>query len=96
MLTTGICAVPSEVEQDAKAREVLRAWVVNNGLVCALRPETWGDQGAWGIVLADVARHVADAVKALNGADPATTLARIRSLFVAELDKPTDTPTGHF
>ena len=35
--------VPSEVMSDAKAREVLRAWVANEGLVCALRPETWPD-----------------------------------------------------
>lgn len=52
--------VPSEVVSDAKAKEVLRAWVANEGLVCALMPETWPDVVARGIVLADVTRHVAN------------------------------------
>jgi len=88
--------VPTEVEVDPKAREVLRAWVANDGLVCALRPETWPEAGNWGIVLADVARHVANAVRDLNGTDPGETIMKIRTLFVAELDSPTDEPTGHF
>jgi hypothetical protein len=88
--------VPSEVEGDSKAREVLRAWVANGGLVCALRPETWKDPSAWGVVLADVTRHVADAVKDLNGDDPARTVAGIRAVFNSELTDPTDEPTGHF
>jgi hypothetical protein len=89
-------AIPSEIEADPKSREVLRAWVANGGLVCALRPETWPEAGNWGIVLADVARHVANAVRDLHGTDPATTIGRIRELFAAELDNPTDQPTGHF
>jgi len=63
-------AVPSEVEADPKAREVLRAWVANGGLVCALRPETWSETSNWGIVLADLARHVANAVHDLKGDEP--------------------------
>ena len=88
--------VPSEVESDSQSQEILRAWVAHGGLVCALRPETWPDAGNWGIVLADVARHVANAVHEVNGADPGATIGRIRALFEAELDRPTDTPTGHF
>ena len=89
-------AVPSEVESDPKAREVLRAWVANGGLVCALRPEAWPDASSWGIVLADVARHVANAVRDLKGDEVAVTIERIRDLFNAELANPTDEPTGHF
>jgi hypothetical protein len=88
--------VPSEVEADFNAREVLRAWVANEGLVCSLRPEAWKDPSAWGIVLADVARHVSNAVNELNGDDPAMTVAKIRDLFNSELANPTDEPTGHF
>jgi hypothetical protein len=88
--------VPSEVEADTKAREVLRAWVANGGLVCALRPETWSETSNWGIFLADVARHIANAVHDLNGDQPAVTVEKIRKLFNAELADPTDEPTGHF
>jgi hypothetical protein len=89
-------AVPSEVEGNSEAREVLRAWVANGGLVCALRPETWKDASAWGLVLADVTRHVANAVEDLNGDDPARTVAGIKAMFNSELINPTDEPTGHF
>lgn len=88
--------VPSEVEADAKAREVLRAWVANGALVCALRPETWPDASSWGIILADVTRHIANAVRDLKGDDPTATVEKIRTLYNAELANPTDEPTGHF
>ena len=88
--------VPSEVEADPKAREVLRTWVANGGLVCALRPETWPDASSWGLVLADVVRHVANAVRDLKGDEPTATVEKIKALFNAELAAPTDEPTGHF
>ena len=88
--------VPAEVDADSKAREVLRAWVANESLICALRPETWEDASSWGIVLADVTRHVANAVRELKGDDPAVTTEKIRALYNAELTDPTDEPTGHF
>ena len=56
-------SVPSEVEADPKAKEVLRVWVANDGVVCALRLELWKEATSWGIVLADITRHVAHAVK---------------------------------
>lgn len=89
-------SVPTEVKTDSQAREVMRVWVAHGGLVCALRPESWPDSSSWGIVLADVARHVANAVHELNGEEPAITVEKIRTLFVAELTTPTDEPTGHF
>ena len=89
-------SVPSAVDADAKAREVLRAWVANGGLVCALRPETWPDAVAWGIVLADVTRHVANAVRDLRGEDPLATVAKIREVYNSELSDPSAEPTGSF
>ena len=89
-------AVPAEVESDIKAVEVLRAWVANEGLVCILRPTTWKDTSAWGIVLADAARHVANAIRDEGGDEPAATVARIRGMFNRELDTPTDEPTRCF
>jgi Domain of unknown function (DUF5076) len=88
--------VPAEVSADEKATEVLRAWVANEGLICSLRPTQWKDSSAWGIVLADVARHVANAFHEASGDDPAATVARIRKLFNDELRDPTDEPTGGF
>ncbi len=49
-----------------------------------------------GLVLADVARHVANALRDASGEDPQVTVAKIRELFNAELADPTDEPTGSF
>lgn len=88
--------VPGEVARDPRSSEVLRAWVANGGLVCSLRPEIWDEPGNWGILLADVARHVANAVNDIKGDDPADTLATIQDYFNRELSNPTDEPSGSF
>lgn len=88
--------VPSEVTQDSNAAEVIRAWVANGGLVCAVRPLQWQNPAAWGLVLADVARHVANAVRDEVGTEPSATLESIRNMFNKELVAPTDEPTGSF
>jgi Domain of unknown function (DUF5076) len=89
-------AVPGEVAAAAEAVEVLRAWVANGGLICAVRPTTWKDPGAWGIVLADAARHVANAIRDEVGDEPSATVAKIREMFNRELSAPTDEPKGSF
>ena len=42
--------VPGEVTGAERAQEVLRAWVADGGLVCALQPDAWGEYGGVGIV----------------------------------------------
>ena len=88
--------IPEVVAADAKAVEVFRAWVADGGLICAVRPTTWKDSSAWGIVLADAARHVANAIRDAIGGEPSATVAKIREMFNRELDKPTDEPRGGF
>jgi hypothetical protein len=88
--------IPEPAVQDPKSTEMIRAWVANNALHCSLTIGTWKDPRAWGILLADVARHVANAYQESEGQDRAATLKNIRQLFNAELDKPTDDPKGKF
>ena len=88
--------VPEAVAADARAVEVFRAWVAGGGLICAVRPTAWKDSIAWGIVLADAARHVANAISDQSGDEPSATVTKIREMFDRELDKPTDEPTGVF
>jgi hypothetical protein len=87
--------IPPDAELDTEAGEILRAWVSRGALHCSLKPTTWDDPGAWGIVLADVARHVASALQESNKT-PFDTLQRIRRAFEVEMDNPTDKPTGSF
>lgn len=52
------------------------------------------DPAAWGIALADIARHAAKAY-ALNGTMPEeVALRRIKQVFDAEWASPTYAPTG--
>jgi hypothetical protein len=82
---------PPPVASDARAAEVLRVWALPGHPQQLTLRTTWKDAGAWGLLLADVARHAA-AAYAKEGQDHKTTLARIREFFEAEWEAPTDEP----
>jgi len=86
--------IPPKAQTDPKGVELLRAWGAAGGLHISLAAEVWPDAGHWGIMLADVVRHLADAYHSIHGTDPAVTTERILALFQAEWESPTDTPTG--
>lgn len=88
--------IPPAAAADDSAREMMRAWGAGGGLHITLAPDLLDDPGNWGIVLADVTRHLADAYAKLKDFDRTVTIDRIRELFEAELDSPTDAPTGFF
>jgi hypothetical protein len=70
--------------------ELLRAWVVGQELHCELSPDAVPDAETWGVVLADVARHVARAIQEQEGQDEAAALQAVRAAFEAELLSPAD------
>ncbi len=81
---------PTALEQGGV--EVLRAAVVEGALHVSLR-RALDDPEAWGMLIADVARHVARIYATEDKFPEAQTLERIRPLFNAELDTPTDPGT---
>ena len=87
---------PPETLTDENAVEILRAFAARKKLHCSIRADAWEEVGWWGILLADVTRHVANALAEERGLDQHDSIKRIRELFDAELDNPTDTPTGRF
>ena len=86
--------IPDAAKKDSKSFEVLRVWVANEGQHVTIRVDTWDNPAAWGIVLADLARHIANAYQQDAGADPNIVLQSIKSLFDAEMGSPTDLPSG--
>ncbi|MGE5145942.1 MAG: DUF5076 domain-containing protein [Candidatus Eiseniibacteriota bacterium] len=93
----GALSIPPDVAEDAKAREVLRVWIGSDGKQhAALIPDAWADSFTWGLLLVDIARHVANALAESTGVPAGKTLARIKQGFDAEMAHPTDTPTGSF
>ncbi len=76
-------SIPPRVAADDEAREVLRFWSARGRLHVTVRADAYRDPAAWGIVLADLARHVSNAY-ALEGHARADALARFRAGFDAE------------
>jgi uncharacterized protein DUF5076 len=87
-------SIPDAALKDDKSFEVARVWVAQKAEHVSLLIGTWNDPVAWGIVLADLARHVAIGYEQDQGLDCAETLRRITSALLAELESPTDHPTG--
>jgi hypothetical protein len=83
--------VPQAVKGDRKAVEIVRIWTANGMPHFVLRPGQWDDPAAWGILLADLARHVVSAHEAQTpGLDGGAMLERIRTGFETEMASPTE------
>ncbi|MEX2217202.1 MAG: DUF5076 domain-containing protein [Phycisphaerales bacterium] len=81
--------MPWPIVNDPKAVEIARIWATPGGPQSfSLRPDASGDPAAWGLLLVDVARHVANALSE-DDTGRAAVLARIRSGFDAEWEGPT-------
>jgi hypothetical protein len=86
--------IPPVAEADPDSVEVVRVWVARGGQHVSLNIGAWQDPEAWGIVLADLAGHLANAYEQDLGLDHEETLRKITDLLVAELKHPTDSPRG--
>lgn len=68
--------VPREVADDAQFHEVLRVWIAEDSVI-ALRNIFGEDSHNWGMVLADVAIHIARMKAELDGVAPEETLSAL-------------------
>lgn len=80
--TPPLAAMPNAVE-------VLRVWVAEGSPQQFILQPTWDDPGAWGILLADLARHVAKAY-ATDGLSETEAFERVVTGLLAELENPTE------
>lgn len=85
--------IPNAVQRDANAIEILRVWIADGGQSVSLKPDAWDDPAAWGLMIADIARHVANA-HAQKGKNKQDVLRKICTLFNKEMNNPTDEPRG--
>jgi len=81
---------PTALEQGGV--EVLRAAIVEGGLHVSLR-RAFDDPEAWGMLIADIARHVARIYATEDKFREEETLERIRAIFDSEMDAPNDPGT---
>jgi hypothetical protein len=80
---------PATLDQAQRAMEIARIWIVDGDQHVVLSQNLWHDPANWGLMLADLARHVANAYEA-QGQAREGVLRRIRAAFEAEWSHPTD------
>jgi hypothetical protein len=85
-----LSAPPTALEQGGI--EVLRAAIVDGALHVSLR-RAFDDPQAWGMLIADVARHAARIFANETKFTEEQALELIRAMFEAEMDAPTDPGT---
>lgn len=86
--------IPPNVQGDPNATEIARIWAAHGCQQVHIRTGIWSDAGNWGIMLADFAKHVANAYEEDGRGNYIEVLSRIREIFEAEWNAPTDGPTG--
>jgi hypothetical protein len=77
--------IPKSASSDINAREILRVWGAHGHQHTTIDVNLWDDPGTWGIVLADLARHVCEAMSERRGMDSKQVLARIVAAWNAEI-----------
>lgn len=87
-------AVPPLAAEDSEGIELARIWAAVGKQHVTIATGVWKDPAAWGLMLADLARHIANAYAVSEGRSSSEVLARIRVGLDAEWDNPTDVPAG--
>jgi hypothetical protein len=82
---------PPPIADDPVSIEVLRVWAEPGAPQQFALRTAWRDPAAWGLLLADVARHAARAY-ASEGFVESQALDRILQALVAEVGSSTDEP----
>ena len=72
--------------------EVLRAVIIDGALHVSLR-RAFDDPEAWGMLIADITRHIARIYANESKLTQDQVIERVRSIYEAEMDTPTDPGT---
>jgi hypothetical protein len=96
-----VLTVPPAAQRDDNAIQMLSAWVAEQGLHCSMKVGMWQAEGrnepdAWGILLADVVRHLASALQSELGTNAADSVEQIVESLLQELNAPTSEASGGF
>ena len=94
--------VPEAALRDPDAVELARVWISEHGLHCSLKigmyheSTDFDERRAWGTILADMTRHIANALRDAYGLDADKSIDLIRDAYIAELAAPTSGTKGGF
>lgn len=94
--------IPEAAQLDDNSVEMLRVWIAKNKLHCSLKIGMYKEstnvkeEKAWGIILADSIKHIANALNEAYQLDVSQSIAAIRENLENELDKPSSVAAGNF
>jgi len=93
--------IPPAAQRDDNSVQVISAWIAEKGLHCSLKIGMWQENGrneapAWGILLADAIRHIANALQEEYGQSAPDSIAAIMASLHDELGEPTSAAKGAF
>lgn len=86
--------IPPETEGDPDATEMIRVWLAHDQLHVSLLLGMWEDaddsevdeREAWGTLLSDVAKHIANGMLQSHTWPEADTLAKIKKAFLENIE----------
>jgi hypothetical protein len=84
--------IPPRPSPGSPSVDIARVWAAEGELHVSLTAEVWEDPAAWGIMLVDLARQVAEAYERSRGISHQQALARLREGFDDEWGNLTDEP----
>lgn len=93
--------IPPAAQRDENSVQMLSAWIAERGLHCTLNIGFFEAAGhteakAWGILLADLVRHIGNAVAEERGTQANETVTAVFAAIQSELDMPTSNAVGEF
>lgn len=96
-----VLPVPPAALRDNDTIHMLGSWIAEGGLHCSLNVGFFKAHGhdeprAWGIMLADVIRHLADALSQDQGMGRQDSIEAVLSALQDELADPTSDTHGDF
>lgn len=86
--------IPDLALSDQESFEIIRVWIANKDQHCTIKMGVWENPAAWGILLADLARHIANTFEIESRSQKTIALQKIIEAFDVELRSPTDDPRG--
>lgn len=93
---------PEPATDDPDSSEMMRVWIAQKRLYISLNVGVYygktdfNEEKAWGIILADAARHISAALEQRFGVPRTETLEGIVSSFSSELSAPSSATSGDY